>query len=140
MTCGRARNLPDLNIVIDKQTIKRLRTYKYLGLVLDVNRTFDNHIDEVKKIIRPFIPLIWRKGKCIPSDKRKQLYFSYVQSHLIYMLPIYSFGNKTKLDELQALQNGCIKAVFPLHRRTVATYLYSSSVYFLSNSLQSLSE
>ena len=71
---------------------------------------------------------MWRKGRYIPSDKRKQLYFAYVQSHLTYMLPVYSLGSKTKMDELQTLQNGCIKALFRLQRGTPTTYLYSSSV------------
>lgn len=58
MTFGRASNLPDFNITIDNQTIKRVRTFKYLSLVLDEDLTFNKHIDHVKKIIRPFIPLM----------------------------------------------------------------------------------
>lgn len=41
---------------------------------------------------------------------------------------VYSLGNKTKLDELQVLQNGCIKALFRWPKRTSSTYLYSSSI------------
>lgn len=44
------------------------------------------------------------------------------------MLPIYSQGNKTKLNELQTLQNRCIKAVFRLPKDTSTTFLYSSSL------------
>lgn len=128
MTFGRASLLPDLNIVIDNETIKRVRTFKYLGLVLDENLTFDKHVDHVKKMIHPFIPLMWRKGKYIPTNKRKQLYFAYVQSHLVYMLPIYSQGNKTKMAELQTIQNRCVKAVYRFPRGTSSTYLYSYSL------------
>ena len=71
---------------------------------------------------------MWRRGKYIPANKRKQLYFAYVKSHIAYMLPIYSLGNKTKLAELQTLQNRCIKAVFRLPRLTSTTYLYSASI------------
>lgn len=128
MTFGRASNLPDFNIMIENETIKRVRTYRYLGLILDENLTFDKHVDHVKRMIRPFIPLMWRKGKHIPANKRKQLYFAYVQSHLLYMLPIYSQGNKTKLAELQIIQNRCIKAIFRLRRETSTCYLYSASL------------
>ena len=69
MTFGRASNLPDFNIKIDNETIKRVRTYKYLGLVRVEQLTFDKHIDHIKKMIRPFIPLMWRKGKYIPANK-----------------------------------------------------------------------
>lgn len=66
---------------------------------------------------------MWRKGKCIPAEKRKQLYYAYVQSHL--MLPIYSLSNKRKMNELQTIQNSCVKAMCHLHRRTPTTYLCS---------------
>lgn len=128
MTFGRARLLPDLNISIDGVVIKRVSTFKYLGLVLDESLSFKQHIEHVKKKIRPFIPLMWRKAKFISIDKRKQLYFAYVESNIAYMLPIYSVGSKKKLLELQRIQNRCIKALYHLHRFTPSTFLYSTSV------------
>lgn len=128
MTFGKARLLPDLNIKINDETIKRVRTFKYLGLVLDENLSFAQHIEHVKKMIRPFIPLMWKRGRYIPINKRKQIYFAYVQSHIAYMLPIYSVGSKKKLLQLQRLQNRCIKAVYHLPRFTPTTYLYTTSV------------
>lgn len=79
-------------------------------------------------MIRPFTPLMWRKGKYIPAEKRKQLYFAYVQSHIRYMLLIYSLGNKTKMNELQIIQNRCIKALYRLPRGTSTRYLYSANL------------
>lgn len=78
MTFGRASTLLDFDISIDGDTIKRVRTYKYLGLILDENLTFDRHVDHIKKMIRPFIPLMWRRGRHIPAGKRKQLYHAHV--------------------------------------------------------------
>lgn len=75
---------------------------------------------------------MWRKGKYIPADKRKQLYFAYVQSHLSYMLPIYGECAGYKLSELQTMQNKCIKAVYRLDRYTSSTYLYSTGLLPIS--------
>ena len=105
-----------------------MKTFKYLGLVLDDNLSFKQHIEHVKKMIRPFIPLMWKRGRYIPMSKRKQIYFAYVQSHISYMLPIYSVGSKTKLRQLQRLQNRCIKAVYQLPQFTSTTYLYTTSI------------
>ncbi len=80
MTFGRASKLPDFNITIDNKVIGRVRTYKYLGLVLDENLSFDSHVEHVKRTIRPFIPLMWRRAKLIPPGKRKQLYNAYVKA------------------------------------------------------------
>lgn len=44
-----------MNIVIDGMAIKRVRTYRYFGLALDENISFDAHVDHIKKIMRPFV-------------------------------------------------------------------------------------
>ncbi len=81
----------------------------------------------MKKQIIPFISLMWRKGK-FPVDKRKQLYFAFVQSHLTCMLPIYGECPKYKIAELQVIQNRCIKAMYRLERSTHTSYLFSTSL------------
>ena len=128
MTFGRAKNIPDFDVFIDGTKIKRVNKFKYLGLVIDDDLNFNEHVNHVKKQITPFISLMWRKGKYIPVDKRKQLYFAYVQSHLLYMLPIYGDCALYKLNELRTLQNRCIKAVYRLDRYTSTTFLYSTSI------------
>jgi len=128
MAFGHARNITDLKICFDGSSINRVSQFKYLGLIIDDGLTFHEHINHIKRKITPFISLMWRKSKFIPIEKRKQLYNAYVQSHLLYMLPIYSECAQYKLDELQTLQNRCIKALFRLDRYTPTTFLYSSSL------------
>lgn len=89
MTFGSAKVLPDLNIKFDGTAISRVRQYKYLGIVLDEELSFNKHVDHVQKLVRPFIYLMWLNGKFIPVEKLKQIYFAYVHSHLTYMLAIY---------------------------------------------------
>lgn len=122
MQWKRAKNIPDLNVIIDGTLIRRVNKFKYLGLIIDDGLSFNEHVNHVKRQITPFISLMWRKGKYIPVDKRKQLYFAYVQSHLMYMLPIYEDCAQYKLNELQTLQNRCIEAIFLLDRYTSTTF------------------
>lgn len=121
MTFGRSRNHADLNLKINNVNIYRVRTFKYLGLALDEKLSFGAHVDHVKKTIRPFMPLMWRNGTFIPANKVKTLYYAYVQSHIAYMLPIYSEGNVCRMTELQTVQNGCVKALL-----TPTTYLHGT--------------
>lgn len=102
--------------------------YVTFGLVIDEDLNFHAHVNHIKKQVAPFISLMWRKGKYIPAEKRKQQYFAYVQSHLSYMLPIYSECAGYKLKQLQTIQNKCIKAVYRLDRYTSTTYLYSTGL------------
>lgn len=128
MLFGRARNITDLTICFDGSSIDRVTRFKYLGLIIDEGLTFHEHVNHVKKKVAPFVSLMWRKSKYIPIEKRKQLYNAYVQSHLLYMLPIYSDCAQYKLDELQTLQNQCIKALYRLDRYTPTTLLYSTGL------------
>lgn len=103
--------------------------YKYLGLALDVNLYFDKKIDHVKLKIRPFINFMRTKGRYILIEKRKQTYHATCirsQLNCLYILTTYSEGLKTKILELQRVQNQCIKATNHLPRLTYSTNLYSS--------------
>lgn len=68
--------------------LKRLglssKAVKLMVLMYQTAKTIGNfaaHVIHIKKQITPYITL-WRKGKYIPVDKPKQLYFAYVQSHI----------------------------------------------------------
>lgn len=132
MLFGHARNVTDLRILFDGTPIERVSRFKYLGLMIDDGLTFHEHVNHVKRKITPFVSLMWRKSKYIPINKRKQLYYAFVQSHLVYMLPVYSNCAQYKMMELQTIQNRCIKALFQLDRYTSTTYLYSTGLLPLS--------
>lgn len=126
MTFGKAKSMPDILVQFGGKSINRVKKFKYLGLVLDEELSFHDHIDHVKKQLIPFIPTMWRSGRFIPHSKRKQIYFAFVQSHLQYMIAIYSECAAYKLEELYVLQKRCIKALFRLPKLTSSTYLFSN--------------
>lgn len=128
MTFGKGKNLSDFNININDEGIKRVTTYKYLGLILDENLSFMEHIDHVKKMIRPFIPLMWRKSKFIPIGQRKRIYFAYVHSHIAYMIPIYRFEDKIKpiAKDTEPLHQSCL-SITSIHTDDVFVYDKHSS-------------
>lgn len=128
MTYGKTRRQPDMRILFENQPITRVRTFTYLGLRLDELLSFHTHVDHVKRMIAPFIALMWRNGRYIAPEKRALLYFAYVQSHLQYMLPIWGLCGLTKLIELQVMQNRCIKAILRVPRDTPTTFLYSNKI------------
>lgn len=132
MTFGKSNSMPDMFVQFGGKSIERVRKFKYLGLVLDEELSFHDHIDHVKRQLVPFIPTMWRSGRFIPLSKRKEIYFAYVQSHLQYMISIYSECVAYKLKELYVLQKRCIKALFRLPKLTPSTYLFSSRLLPLS--------
>lgn len=129
MLCGRAITLEDFAISLSGQEIERVTEFKYLGLHLDNRLRFDKHIQHVRKTISPLAGMLWRCRQYIPEDKKKQLYFAYIYSHMSYMMPIYGpYLYKNALKQLRVLQNKAIKSIFGLPRLTSTTYLYSNAV------------
>jgi len=57
-------------------------------------------------MIRPFISLMWRRGKFIPIGKRKQLLNSYVRCNL---LPVYQLATVERIVHLHRMLNGLTK-------------------------------
>lgn len=99
-----------------------------MGLLIDDELSFKQHVDLVKQRIRPVIPVMWRVGKYLPDSSKKSLYFSLVFSHINYMIPIYGNCVTYKINELQVLQNRCIKSILNVRPLTPTSYLYSYSV------------
>lgn len=105
----------------------RLTSYKYLGLVLNENLACNLHTDQIMKTTRTTRTYI-SNGRFIPINQRRTIYHAYVQSHLNFILPIYSQVTVTKIHQLEVLHNRCIKAFYGLRRNTASTHLYSSSL------------
>lgn len=129
MLFGRAKTLHEFSLILNGEEIEKVSEFKYLGLHLDNRLRFDKHIQHIRKTISPLAGMLWRCRKYIPDDKKKQLYFSYVYSHMSYMLPIYGpYLSKNALSRLRVLQNKAIKSIFGLPRLTNTTYLYSNAI------------
>ena len=49
-----------VKIKINNVTLEKVKSVKYLGLILDENLRWDNHIEYIKEKISPFIGAIFR--------------------------------------------------------------------------------
>ena len=63
----RTRLQNDMQIDIGNTHIKIVKTFKYLGLILDEELSFKHHVDLVKQKIRPFIPFMWRSTRYVSA-------------------------------------------------------------------------
>jgi len=129
MLFGRARALDGFEIQLVGNCIERVFVFKYLGLYLDPYLKFDKHIDNMRRKIGPFTGLMWRCHKYLLGVNKKKLYFSYVFSHLTYMMAVWGVNlQKTRIQQLRVVQNKAIKSIFGLPRLTSTTFLYGASI------------
>ena len=102
------KNKDTINVTIDKDTIltimeEKVRIKKYLGLVLDHQLHFTEHIDYIKKKIAKRIGAMYKSKNLLPLKYRKMFANSLMLPYFDYLDLIWSKTNKTKLNELDIL-------------------------------------
>ena len=100
--------LDHITVKIDDNTTltvkeEKIRTKKYLGLVLDHKLKFFDHIDYVKKKIAKRIGAMYKSKSLLPLKYRKMFANSLMLPYFDYLDNIWNKTNKTKLNELDIL-------------------------------------
>lgn len=101
--------LPKLQI--DNTEIKRDKVTKFLGIYIDENLTWKHHIDTICSKISRSIGILYKSRNLLPKYLLKQLYFSFVHSHLSYGNIAWASTNKTKLLKLYRKQKHAIRVI-----------------------------
>ena len=57
--------LPSLKL--NNVELEKVKTIKYLGLILDENLTWDSHINALNKSIAPYCGILWKLSKFVPK-------------------------------------------------------------------------
>ena len=97
-----------INVTIDNNSSiiikeEKVRTKKYLGLVLDHNLKFVDHIDYVKKKIAKRIGAMYKSKSLLPLNYRKMFANSLMLPYFDYLDIIWNKATKTKLNELDII-------------------------------------
>lgn len=90
---------------------------KYLGLILDKNLTFKNHIESIQakcnKYIKCLYPLINRNSKLCLKNKLL-IYKQIFRPAMLYAVPIWTSCCATRKKVLQRIQNKILKMILKL--------------------------
>ncbi len=86
---------------------------------------------KIKSKIVPIIALMGRLKGYVNERVLKMLYYSYVNSHLMYMLQVYRSAADGKLDDLYVLQKKVLKYFLSVGRRFPTASLFNRGVLSL---------
>ena len=95
-------SLPSLNI--NNVPIKLSQCSKSLGVLIDENLAWENHVDALSKKIASAIGAIKRINHFLPSTVLHDVYYGLVQSHFHYCSVVWGSCRKTLRDKLQRLR------------------------------------
>ena len=88
------------SIQTEHMTIRRVKTVKYLGLVIDENLYWNAHVDYICAALVIFDHIKSFITSCIV----RQLYFASINSRISYGIEVYGHCANEYLSKLQILQ------------------------------------
>ena len=122
------------NICINGSPIDRQASVKFLGVVLDENLNFKNHIQHLCDKIAKNTGVLNRMKYSVPSKLLNNLYYSLIYPYLIYCTPIWGGTYTTILEPLRKLQKRAVRVV------NKKPYLEHTNPLFLSSNFLKINE
>lgn len=104
----------NLNLKIGNiDIVEQVQSYRYLGLTLQSNLSWNEHVSSISKKISGLCGVIRRLGNRVNSRTLLSIYYACVHSHLSYLSEIWGPSlNSREYRSLQILQNKVIRKIF----------------------------
>ena len=92
------------DLVIDNDSITRVYSAKYLGIIIDVKFNWIEHITYIKNKISKAIGIMYKARQYLNKSSLVNLYYSYVYPYLTYCVEVWGCAYPTHLQCLFLLQ------------------------------------
>ena len=119
------KHITNTTFTMNGKQIERVKSFKFLGIILDENLTWRNHIDMVTNKLSKVIGILNRLKYVYPEQALLSIYNSLFISHVNYGLLLWG----TKLDTIYKLQKKTIRII------TGSAYLAHSEPIFKNYNL-----
>ncbi len=108
----------------NENIIKRVPVAKYLGVHVDENLSWKQHIDFVCQKISKLTYVFRVLSKYINKSQICQLYYAYVYPHIYYAIELYGACSYTDMKSLQVTQNNLLRVLCNVNYRYSATKMH----------------
>ena len=102
-------SLPKLHIA--NQVVPYTTTIQYLGVYLDFELSFKEHINKIYEKVNKYVGIFNHVRHKLPPKCRRVLYFSFVSSYIYYCAEIYGNVSNARLKPLQLVQSRMLRAL-----------------------------
>ena len=111
----------NVSITVNDSILDRIDSFKYLGVTIQQNLTWSEHIDNISKKFNQHLGLIRRIKFLLPKQARLTLYNSLVLPLLDYSDIVWGDKNSILMNNLQVLQHNAARLILDLPRHSSAT-------------------
>ena len=129
------KNLANFSIKINKSTaIEHVNDYKYLGLIIDSNLSWKNHINYLKTKLSKILGMLYRIRYFLNLESRLIILHSLFISHLKYGILNWGRCSKTALKPLSILLNRAFRCIyFCGHKENVTKFYIKNNILQLTD-------
>ena len=107
-----AIDLDGQEISFGNDIVERVDVTKFLGLLVDMNLNWNQHISKVQTKLSQSLYLLRNFKKTVPKWAMKNMYQAHFHSHINYGLILWGpMSNKSNFKKLTVLQNKALRAV-----------------------------
>lgn len=99
----------DNQIFLNNVVIEQKAHGSYLGLEIDENMKWDIHVSNVASKLASYVGAFGRVARTNRMPVLKNLYYSFIHSHILYLTSIWCNAPKYCLQKIQTLQNRAIR-------------------------------
>jgi len=80
----------DFKLYLYRREVKMVEHCKYLGIIIDCDLRWQNHIDYLYNNLIKFVSIFYKIRTKVPQDVLRMISFAFVCSHLLYGIEVYA--------------------------------------------------
>ena len=121
---SKIRKISNHSLFINENRLERVNSYKYLGLTLDMNLNYNNHLENCLRLISHKAYLLNKIRMYIDTNTAIRIYKTMILPILEYGDVIYEGANQKILNDLQTSQNHILRICVQRNRYTSTLLLH----------------
>ena len=99
------------SLLIKKHKVERVKSIKFLGVLLDENLSWKDHIKYIENKVAKNIDLLHRAKLFLDKNSLRTLYYSYIHTYLNYANLSWGSTNRTNLKKLLSQQKDVVQII-----------------------------
>ena len=116
----------EITLTLNSHYISSVPTVKFLGVILDKELRFSQHITNVKKKINCLLPLVYHTKNFLPREAKYNIYYGFVYPHIKYCALFICKSSKHDLQQLDICQKRFLKILFGIPKRTKSVLMFNT--------------
>ena len=120
------KNMKGLCLHVNGRIIQKVQCCKYLGILIDSNLKWKDHINYLYNKLIKFVSIFYRIRLKLPQKVLRMVYFAFVHSHLLYGIEVYANTTLNHLSKIIILNNKLLRILQHKTTRTHNFELYQT--------------